>query len=116
MSIQAILRDVDLAPDEPFGKRRVPLEDLRPLLDPDQLLRPVGPVSLRIGGGLPEDLGIAEPRVPAERLRRRAFLPFLQEAVNSCTGDHQGQTTPAPPVSRRRSPQSRFSSKVPQES
>src|SRR2546426_11316646 len=82
MSIQAILRDVDLAPDEPIGKRGVPLEDLRPLLDPDQLLRPVGPVSLRIGGGIPQDLAIANPCVLAERLRRRVFLLLFQEADN----------------------------------
>src|SRR5437867_4637633 len=92
MSIQAILRDVDLAPDEPFGKRGVPLEDLRPLLDPDQLLRPVGPVSLRIGGGIPQDLAIANPCVLAERLRRRVFLLFFQEAVDRRTRYDQSLT------------------------
>ena len=35
--VQAVVRGVDLAADEPFDKRRVPFKNVRPLLEPGQL-------------------------------------------------------------------------------
>src|SRR2546426_12717046 len=98
MSIQAILRDVNLAPDEPLGKRRLPLEDLRPFLDPDQLIRTAGPVSLRIGGGVPQDLAIANPCAIAARLPRRVFFLRFQGAVNRAARIVHHLTAREPPA------------------
>src|SRR3954447_9459985 len=36
--VQAVVTDVGLAADEPFGERNFPLEDLLPWLEPDQFL------------------------------------------------------------------------------
>ncbi len=92
VAIQAILRDVDLAADEPLGERRLPLEDLRPLLDPHQFLGSIGPVPLRIGGGFAQDLRIVDPGVLAERLRWRVLLLFLQEAIDRRARNDQAST------------------------
>src|SRR5882724_6076114 len=37
MPVNAVVGDVGLAADEPLHERRVPLEGLRPLLEPEQL-------------------------------------------------------------------------------
>src|SRR4051812_32606937 len=67
--VQAVVRHVDLAADEPLGEGRVPLEDLIPLLEPVQLFGPALPKALGIFRGLLPDLGILAVGVFGEFFR-----------------------------------------------
>src|SRR5262249_27962662 len=50
MAIDAVVARVELAAEEPFGKRGVPFEDLVPLLEPGERLRLLRPEPLGIVG------------------------------------------------------------------
>src|SRR5215210_2788926 len=75
MSVQTVIRDVETPPGEPFGVRRLPLQDSLPLLEPVKLLfgHP-RPEIFRVGGGLRTQALIlrrAYVRRALETLRRR---------------------------------------------
>lgn len=52
MSIEAVVRNIDLAADKPLGVRRLPIEDRVPLLEPMKLLRHARPKRFRVGARL----------------------------------------------------------------
>ena len=68
MSVETIHRHVELAPQEPFGVRWLPLQHAVPRTAPFQLLRPVRPITFRvpprpfIGRGVPH-VGLSFERV-----------------------------------------------------
>ncbi len=70
VAVQAIDRHVRLAADEPLGEREFPIEDLLPLLKPEQLFGQVPPelvrVPLRLFGELGVVLHALDVRGPAE--------------------------------------------------
>ncbi len=75
MPVEAVVRDVELAADEPLGVGRLPLQHRVPGLEPVELFGPPGPECLgvvlrtvidrRIGEHrpLPESLGGWEPAI-----------------------------------------------------
>src|SRR4051812_50178956 len=93
--IEAVVRDVQLPADEPFGVRAVPLEHLVPLLEPVQLVRLLAP----------EGFGTAD-RLAVESV---VFLAALDQRVRREAGGPREQAGfPPPPfcrpwVRRRRS-------------
>ena len=76
MSIDAVGSNVQLSPDEPFGVRRLPLEDFSPRCDPIELLGFFGPERFRIATGFVVDAGRRNVGA-ARELRWRLELPFF---------------------------------------
>ena len=77
--VEAVVRDVQLAADEPLGERQLPLADRRPLLRPrHQIERLTGPEALVVLRRLVVHEGPGHQRVALERLARReaAVLPL----------------------------------------
>src|SRR5665213_685740 len=52
MPVNAVMRQIDLAADEPFRPWRVPVEHFPPWLKPVQFMRYVAPESLRVAVGI----------------------------------------------------------------
>ena len=71
VAVQAVVGDVELAPREPLGEGRVPLQHVVPGLRPAQALRMAGPPGLGVLVRLVVDGFVARQRIGAERLRRR---------------------------------------------
>src|SRR6266404_2003114 len=84
MPVEAIVRGVDLAADEPPGVRRVrPVQHLRPPLEPVERFRLLGPEGVRVlvgPGGQPVALGGVDVRLLDELRRRRELAGLLQDA------------------------------------
>src|SRR5207249_4387541 len=66
VAIDAVHRDVDLAADEPLRVRRLPLENLAPLLEPVELFCLRGPEGFRVAGCLCVQLRIGNESVLLE--------------------------------------------------
>src|SRR4051794_26311711 len=72
VTINAVVRRVDLAPEEPFGFRRIPFECFDERLEPSQLLGgQISPESFRVGLGFLVQRAI---RVEAPDVRSRREL------------------------------------------
>ena len=75
MPVEAVVRGVDSAADEPFGIREIPFEGFVERLEPMQVARAFGPERVRIFvGALAKSLVLVEifnPRLGAELGRRR---------------------------------------------
>src|SRR5207247_7486650 len=71
MTIESVLRDVQLAAQEPFGVGRLPLEHLGKGLAPRQGLRVLGPETLEVLLGPLVDRRVLGVRLGRECLRRR---------------------------------------------
>src|SRR5207302_7400252 len=69
--VEAVLRDVQLAAEEPLRVRRLPLEDLAEGLTPLQRLRLLCPEPLEVAVGPLVDLGVADVGLRRELGRRR---------------------------------------------
>jgi hypothetical protein len=52
VAVQAVVGNVQLAPDEPFGEGQLPFEHAVPRLEPVQFARDLGPETFRVFGGL----------------------------------------------------------------
>ena len=55
MTVETVVRDIDLPAREPLRPRRIPFENAVPLAEPVKLARYVAPELFRVGFGLPVD-------------------------------------------------------------
>src|SRR5256885_5616947 len=78
VTVEAVVRDVQLAADEPLGVGGLPLERLLPRLEPVEVTGPLFPESDEVLPRLGVDRGRLDQRILHERLRRRE-LPVLAE-------------------------------------
>ena len=81
VAVEAVVRDVEPAADEPLRERQVPVEDLRPLLLPIEGQRLTGPEALPVAFGLVVELGLGDQRLLPKRLRRRERAPLLEQSL-----------------------------------
>ncbi len=83
MAIEAVVRGIDCAADEPLRMREIPFEGFAERLEPMQIARAVRPEFFRIAGGLaPQLLVLGEAldrRAIAEFRRRRKFPHLAQD-------------------------------------
>src|SRR5207247_5041489 len=86
VAIQAVLRDVQLAADEPLRVRRLPLEHLRERLPPEQGLRLLRPETLEIALRALVDARVLHVRLRRERGRRREAAVLLGEGLERGAG------------------------------
>ena len=80
--VDAIVRNIDLAADEPSCARRVPLEDFVPATEPVQRLGRLGPVGLGVLRGGFVDGVIRHVRVAPEFAARSELSVLLQKDVD----------------------------------
>ncbi len=78
VAVEAVHRNVEPSAGEPFGVRRLPVEDRRVSGAPLELVGLVGPVRLGVGGGVRVDLRRGDIGLGAKR-RGRVELPVLGE-------------------------------------
>src|SRR6202035_1291495 len=84
MTVQAVVRDVHLAADEPLGERDLPLEHRVIRLVPgDVLLRLLGPQALGVSCGRFEEALILRPRLGEELRARRERASLVEQGVDS---------------------------------
>jgi hypothetical protein len=82
VAIETVRADVELAADEPFGVRRLPVEDPGPRLDPLELSGEAGPERFGIGGRARVDLRVVRERVLAPVGGGREDARLVEERVN----------------------------------
>ena len=72
VAVEAVVRDVERAADEPLGEREVPVEHGVEVVEPaDQFARLAGPEALPVTGRLLVEGVVGHQRVAMEVLRRR---------------------------------------------
>ena len=86
MAIEAIVRGIDRAADEPLRMRKVPFERFAERLEPMQVARAFGPESFGVGvGAMVQRLvfaGAFDPRLGAEFSGGREFAGFGQRRID----------------------------------
>ncbi len=82
--VDAVVRYVELSPNEPPGVRRVPVQYPVPLLDPRQLLGEPGPETLRVPSGFFVDLGVGDVGLSPKIFRRRESAVLLKQRLYAC--------------------------------
>ena len=80
VAVEAVVRDVELPADEPFGERKLPFEDGLPLLRPVELQRLRGPEPLPVAFGLVVDRRVGVERGLAKVGRWRERAAFIQQS------------------------------------
>ena len=84
MAVDAVVRHIQLAADEPLRERRpAPVQHRVPLPEPVQLLREPGPESLRVGSGLGVNVWIGHVGVRYKVRRRRKASLLLKQCVDA---------------------------------
>ena len=86
MTIEAVVRRVDLSADEPFRVRRIPFENAIPFALPIELLGPSGPESFAIALRLLPDVFILDVRLFAKFCGRFELASFFQQRVDLVCG------------------------------
>ncbi len=83
MAVEAVVRNVDLAADEPFCERLIPFKNGVPFAGPVQFFGPLCPESLGVGGSFfVESLiffKVLNMRIGGELRRRRENARFAQD-------------------------------------
>src|SRR4030095_4780947 len=82
--IDAVDARIQGATDEPLRVRRVPVEDLRPLRKPVELLGEASPERLRVAIGASVDILVTHVRLRLKPLRRRERTVLLKKICNFC--------------------------------
>src|SRR6266404_7087603 len=92
--IEAVIRKVDLATDEPLRPGMVPFEDLVPLLEPVQLFGNAAPKFFRMLDRLTVDavvfFGALDVSLPAKIFRTLKLALLLQNGINAGAGNGDG--------------------------
>ena len=85
MAIKAVIGNIDLAADEPFGPGVVPLQDLAPFLEPVQFFRNASPELFRLLNRLAIDalvfLEALDVRLLAEMIRAHEFSLLIESGI-----------------------------------
>ena len=82
-AVEAVIRDIKLSADEPFGERRVPFQHPVPLPHPAQLAGALGPEAFGIPPGALVDLLAGDIRLAAEFVRGRENTALFEQRLDS---------------------------------
>ena len=81
VAVEAVVRDVEGAADEPLGEREIPFEGGVEVLEPAEVLTGLaGPEGLEVGLGLGVDRVVGHQGL-GHQIRRRRERPVLAEVV-----------------------------------
>ena len=83
VAVEAVVGDVELAPEEPLGEGEVPFQDLVERAVPaDVLLRLLGPERLGIGIGCVMEARVGDPRLGSELGARSKRASLVEQGVD----------------------------------